>query len=368
MASFELVSDITSFSQYEELKRQGKRFVLFFWANWHEPSKVGGSMHTIIASLAGKYPSVLFFRVEAEAVSELSEALQITVVPSFYGSAGSTVFAKVEGANPPEISKLAKLVNEAPIVAAPNPISKSNSSAVASSSSGGASVAAAASTDQTTAKPTLSSQLKDRLNMLINSSPVMLFMKGSPAAPRCGFSRQIAEILQTNDIPFASFDILGDEDVRAGLKLLSDWPTYPQLYAAGELIGGLDILKEMVASGSPLRDQLRIDEISAVPAALSLEERLKTLINTAPVMLFMKGSPDAPRCGFSRTICALLREHSIPFESFDILEDETVRAGLKVLSDWPTYPQLYVKGTLVGGLDIVKEMAVAGPLSEQLEL
>lgn len=361
MASFALVSEISSFSQYEDLKRQGKRFVLFFWANWHEPSKVGGSMHTIIASLAEKYPAVSFFRVEAEAVSELSEALQITVVPSFYGSAGSNVFPKVEGANPPEISKLTKLVNEAPIVAPPNPISKPSATTSSSSET------TAAALDPTS-KPTLSPQLRDRLNILINSSPVMLFMKGSPAAPRCGFSRQIVEILQTNDVPFASFDILGDEDVRGGLKLLSDWPTYPQLYAAGELIGGLDIVKEMVASGSPLREQLRIEEISSVPAALSLDERLKALINTAPVMLFMKGSPDIPRCGFSRSICALLREHSISFESFDILQDEEVRAGLKVLSDWPTYPQLYVKGTLVGGLDIVKEMAATGPLNEQLEL
>jgi Grx4 family monothiol glutaredoxin len=80
----------------------------------------------------------------------------------------------------------------------------------------------------------------------------MLFMKGQPGAPRCGFSRQIVEILQTNQIPFASFDILTDEDVRAGLKVYSEWPTYPQLYVQGSLIGGSDIISEMLASGELL--------------------------------------------------------------------------------------------------------------------
>lgn len=74
-------------------------------------------------------------------------------------------------------------------------------------------------------------------------------------------------------------------------------------------------------------------------------------------MLFMKGSPDTPKCGFSRSIVELLRKGGVTFSSFDILTDEEVRAGLKTFSDWPTYPQLYVKGTLVGGLDILREMA-----------
>lgn len=81
-------------------------------------------------------------------------------------------------------------------------------------------------------------------------APVMLFMKGSPAAPRCGFSRQITEILSENNVPYASFDILTNESVREALKKYSDWPTYPQLYVSGELIGGLDILKEIASSGN----------------------------------------------------------------------------------------------------------------------
>lgn len=87
-------------------------------------------------------------------------------------------------------------------------------------------------------------------SILSLAAPVMLFMKGSPAAPRCGFSRQITEILSENNVPYASFDILTNESVREALKKYSDWPTYPQLYVSGELIGGLDILKEIASSGN----------------------------------------------------------------------------------------------------------------------
>lgn len=95
-------------------------------------------------------------------------------------------------------------------------------------------------------------------SILSLAAPVMLFMKGSPAAPRCGFSRQITEILSENNVPYASFDILTNESVREALKKYSDWPTYPQLYVSGELIGGLDILKEIASSGN-LASELGIE-------------------------------------------------------------------------------------------------------------
>jgi len=78
------------------------------------------------------------------------------------------------------------------------------------------------------------------------------------------------------------------------------------------------------------------------------------LITRAPVMLFMKGSPTQPKCGFSRKIVALLDESKAQYATFDILEDEDVRQGLKTFSNWPTFPQLYIKGELIGGLDIVQ--------------
>ena len=149
-------------------------------------------------------------------------------------------------------------------------------------------------------------------------------------------------------------------------------------------MGGLDILKETAAEGSLaedwdiadiLRDSQAAEDITELPndddemndaADSNLEARLKKLINRNPVMLFMKGLPSAPQCGFSRQIVEILDNTSVPYDSFNIFEDEEVRQGLKDYSDWPTYPQLYVKGELIGGLDIVRELLDAGELDETL--
>ena len=102
------------------------------------------------------------------------------------------------------------------------------------------------------------------------------------------------------------------------------------------------------------------------PAPPPLEERLAALTKRSPVMLFMKGSPDAPRCGFSRQIVELLQGEKVSFGTFDILTDEEVRQGLKTFSNWPTYPQLYADGKLLGGLDVVKELQEEGELQDAL--
>ena len=98
-----------------------------------------------------------------------------------------------------------------------------------------------------------------------------------------------------------------------------------------------------------------------------LNARLKKLINSAPVILFMKGDPDTPKCGFSRQTVQLLATENAKYDTFDILEDNAVRQGLKTYSNWPTYPQLYVNGELVGGLDILKELQESGELGSALK-
>jgi Grx4 family monothiol glutaredoxin len=103
-------------------------------------------------------------------------------------------------------------------------------------------------------------------------------------------------------------------------------------------------------------------ESSGKETFVTMEERLKSLINRHKVMIFMKGTPDAPRCGFSRTIIEIIRGTGVAFGTFDILSDEEVRQNLKTYSDWHTYPQVYVNGELVGGLDIVKELQENGEL------
>lgn len=208
----------------------------------------------------------------------------------------------------------------------------------------------------------LSATLTSRLGSLINSSPVVLFMKGKPSEPKCGFSRKVVDILQQEKVDFESFDILSDEDVRQGLKVYSNWSSYPQLYIKGELIGGSDIVLEMQKSGE-LRKVL---SEKGIIEKETLEDRLRKLIISSPVMLFMKGTPDAPRCGFSSKVVNALREEGLSFGSFDILTDEEVRQGLKVFSNWPTFPQLYYKGELIGGCDIVLELKTNGELKSTL--
>ena len=80
----------------------------------------------------------------------------------------------------------------------------------------------------------------------------------------------------------------------------------------------------------------------------------------------MQGTPEAPRCGFSRKVVDALQAADVPFGTFDVLEDAEIREGLKEFSQWPTFPQLYHKGELVGGSDIVLEMSTSGELKERL--
>lgn len=217
--------------------------------------------------------------------------------------------------------------------------------------------------------------LTTRLQSLITSSPIMLFLKGTPTSPKCGFSRQAVELLTSCNLSFGYFNILEDEDVRQGLKKYSDWPTYPQLYVRGELAGGLDIMKEMAEDEGGLVSGLGLENYQSSNGATlatdasetALNNKLSALVNRHKVMLFMKGIPSSPRCGFSRQIVEILDSYNVSYDAFNILEDEEVRQGLKVYSDWPTYPQLYCGGELVGGLDIVQEMQESGDLKILLE-
>jgi monothiol glutaredoxin len=83
-----------------------------------------------------------------------------------------------------------------------------------------------------------------------------------------------------------------------------------------------------------------------------------------PIVLFMKGSPERPQCGFSGLVVNILRHYGARFHAVDVLQDPAVRKGIKVYSDWPTIPQLYIGGAFVGGCDIVREMHEAGELGE----
>ena len=102
-----------------------------------------------------------------------------------------------------------------------------------------------------------------------------------------------------------------------------------------------------------------------------MEEQTKNLIqnhiNENEVCLFMKGTPDAPQCGFSMAVSNMLKIMEVKFQGVNVLEDQNLRDGIKTYSDWPTIPQLYVKKEFVGGCDIIKEMYENGELKKILE-
>jgi len=87
-----------------------------------------------------------------------------------------------------------------------------------------------------------------------------------------------------------------------------------------------------------------------------IQKKIEEIIKNNKVVLFMKGTPKMPQCGFSMTVCSILKELEINFFSVNVLSDEMVRQGIKEYSNWPTIPQLYVNGNFIGGCDIVKEM------------
>ncbi|XP_069571084.1 glutaredoxin 3 [Brachyistius frenatus] len=317
--------EATSQQQFEGLLAEaGKRLtVVHFQAPWAPQC---GLMNDAMAELAKEHAQATFVKLEAEAVPEVSERYDVSSVPTFLFFAGGQKVDRLDGAHVPELTKKVQRL------------------AVAGSPAAGGSGPAGG-------------DLNQRLKKLVNAAPCVLFMKGAPPEPRCGFSRQVVALLKEHNVQFSSFDVLSDDEVRQGLKVYSNWPTYPQLYANGELVGGVDIVKELAESG---------ELENTCPRAVPLEHRLKAVINRSPVMLFMKGDKEAARCGFSRQILEVLDGTGLDYDTFDILQDEEVRQGLKTYSNWPTYPQLYVKGELVGGLDIVKELKESGDLASVL--
>ena len=100
---------------------------------------------------------------------------------------------------------------------------------------------------------------------------------------------------------------------------------------------------------------------------MNTKEKIKDLIDKNNVCLFMKGTPDSPQCGFSMAVSNVLKHLNVNFNGINVLEDENIRQGIKDFSDWPTIPQLYIKGEFIGGCDIVKEMFEKGELKKLLE-
>ena len=100
---------------------------------------------------------------------------------------------------------------------------------------------------------------------------------------------------------------------------------------------------------------------------MSTNDKIKNLIKENNVCLFMKGTPDAPQCGFSMTVSNVLKHLKVDFKGINVLDDDDIRQGIKSYSDWPTIPQLYINEEFIGGCDIVKELFDSGELKKVLE-
>lgn len=327
--------EITSNEQLAALRiASGAGVVVHFKSDWYEPCK---QVSKVLEELSKTRKDVQFVQVDSEGTLEVSEAFRIDFVPTvvFLSSEKDkkAPLAIVKGAKIPLIVKTVSMMKVPLVQKQP------------------------AKTFEGSASPPATVSLKSRIETLLKQAPVMLFMKGDRESPRCGFSSQMIEILNKHKINYMTFDILEDDSIRQGLKEYSNWPTYPQLYIEGKLIGGLDIVMEMIEDG----------DFEEYAAKYSLEGRLVKLIKSHRVMLFMKGTPDEPKCGFSNKMIGLLKQaNCTDYGTFDILEDPDVRQGLKEYSNWPTFPQLYIDGKLIGGLDIVTEMMEDGDLDDIL--
>lgn len=322
--------------------------VLFFWTSWHSPCS---QLAPVLTELSNEHKHVAFYSIDAEAYSDIATTYQVEAVPTIIFCENGIEKQRFEAVLAPIlVSHLTKFSTQALNVQKLHSVGVNKQVTEEK-----------ANNEKNTKFPEISGtekeetieELNARIEKLIHSNAMMLFIKGSPANPKCKFTRAILELLKKQGIvSFGYFDIWQDPKIKEQIKVYSDWATFPQLYINGKLIGGVDVVRDMIEEGEfePLiPPQCKKQEES-------LNDRLKRLIASKPAMLFMKGSPDDPKCGFSEQIVALLNEQGLEFGYFDILTDKTVREGLKKYSDWHTYPQLYIKGKLIGGVDVVKEL------------
>ncbi|KAK2624239.1 hypothetical protein QTJ16_006189 [Diplocarpon rosae] len=230
--------------------------VIYFKAEWAAPCK---QMTTVLKTLASSYPiteplSTSWIALDAEDVPDVSDSFDVTAVPFLVLQRDGQVLETVSGSDALKVrTAIEKHANAS---STPKAVSKA---ATTPASNGMEAKSlnndAPTSQDPATAPEKSSAEIKEdkealhkRLSSLVKAAPVMLFMKGTPSAPQCGFSRQLVALLRENSVKYGFFNILADDEVRQGLKEFADWPTFPQLWVDGDLIGGLDIVKEEISN------------------------------------------------------------------------------------------------------------------------
>ncbi|KAF2463026.1 glutaredoxin [Lindgomyces ingoldianus] len=261
MATVKEIADEAAFASTISSLPSSTLAVLYFHAPWAAPCK---QMSTVLAALASTYSAdapVVFLSLNAEELPEVSEQYDVTAVPfivlqkdgrgleTVSGSDAAKVRAAVEKYAGPGSGNASKAALP-PAQAVTRPPQPAAANGTNGALDGVRNLAAYTPTAEgpKTAPEYSSGETKEalfkRIGELVKAAPVMLFMKGTPSAPQCGFSRQTVGILREKGIRYGFFNILADDDVRQGLKEFADWPTFPQLWVGGELVGGLDIVRE----------------------------------------------------------------------------------------------------------------------------
>ncbi|KAF4496265.1 glutaredoxin [Fusarium agapanthi] len=249
------ITEINSIPEWEQLLGSVPSTTLVvasFHAPWAAPC---AQMATVLSTLASEYPvteppTTKWVSINAEDLSDLSEKYDVTAVPFLVLLRNGQVVETVSGSSAVKvrtaIETQAKQSGRNPEESAQNGIDSNDAEAK----------------EQDPEKK--KEELFKRLGDLVKAAPVMLFMKGTPSSPQCGFSRQLVGLLRDNSVKYGFFNILADDEVRQGLKEFADWPTYPQLWIDGELVGGLDIVKEEMANDAEFLTKYSVSALAAV--------------------------------------------------------------------------------------------------------
>ncbi|PFH63322.1 hypothetical protein XA68_13779 [Ophiocordyceps unilateralis] len=238
------ITEIASSAQWDQLLGSvpsSSLVVVSFHAPWAAPC---AQMAKVLSTLASEFPvteppTTVWASINAEDLSDISETYDVTAVPFLVLLRGGRVVETVSGSSAVKV----RTAIETHARTGEKPPSQ------AGGINGLQPLDAQTQGNQTPADPEKQKDdLTKRLKDLVNAASVMLFMKGTPSSPQCGFSRQIVAILREKSVKYGFFNILADDEVRQGLKEYAEWPTYPQLWIDGELVGGLDIVKEELAN------------------------------------------------------------------------------------------------------------------------
>ncbi|RQM04760.1 hypothetical protein DH86_00004067 [Scytalidium sp. 3C] len=224
--------------------------IINFHAPWAAPC---AQMTTVLQTLASAYPvtdplTTSWVAMNAEELMDVSESFNVTAVPYLVLTRNGQVLETVSGSDATKVRQAIERHANLPAgsaVSQPAQAQINGDSGVNGVKQQTSAANGPAAASQPPAEPsttTSKEELHQRLSTLVKAAPVMLFMKGTPSAPQCGFSRQLVGILREKSVKYGFFNILADDEVRQGLKEFADWPTFPQLWVDGELVGGLDIV------------------------------------------------------------------------------------------------------------------------------